>query len=59
MSSRKIDATMETEKNKIEQHKIEFDLETNEGKKISIKFISFDEEERRDFFQKIDNVLKT
>jgi len=47
------------EKSKIDQHKVEFVVETKEGKKMNIKFSSFDEEERKQFFNTVDKVLNS
>lgn len=48
----------ETEKTKAEEHKMEFVIETAEGKKINLKISSFDEEERKRFLDSVDTVIK-
>jgi hypothetical protein len=48
----------EIEKTKIEQHNIEIVVETNDGKKTSLKFNSFNEDERKRFIETIDYFFK-
>jgi hypothetical protein len=47
----------DTEKNKMDQNKVEFVVETKEGEKINLKFSSFNEEERKHFFDTVDKVF--
>jgi hypothetical protein len=46
------------EKAKIEEHKIEMVVETAEGKKVNVKFSSFNEAERKTFLSAIDKALQ-
>ncbi len=45
-------------KTKAEQHKIAFNLETKDGKKINLQFSAFDEKERADFLKTIDGLIE-
>jgi len=49
----------EIERTKLEQYNIDFVFETNEGKKVNLKFNSFSDEERKQFLQTVDSVLKS
>ncbi len=51
------DLQKEKLKNKTEQHKISFNIETD-GKKVDLQLTSFDEKERQNFIKTIDKVLK-
>lgn len=42
----------------VEQHKIAFTVETQDGKKVNLQFSSFDEKERKQFFNAIDQVFE-
>ncbi len=57
LRKQKIISQSEIEKNKIEQHKIEIVLETKEGEKVNLKFSSFNETERKHFFETVDKVF--
>lgn len=59
MRKEKISKINELEKAKIEQHKIEFSIETNAGKKVNLKFSSFNENERTEFFMKVDKAFNS
>jgi hypothetical protein len=53
----KIAKQSELEKNKLELYKIELTIETNDNKKVDLKFASFDQNERSEFFKSIDNIF--
>lgn len=57
LRKQKSSAQIEIEKNKTDQHKIEFAVETNDGKKINLKFSSFNDDERKQFFETVDKVF--
>lgn len=57
LRKQKITSQSELDKNKIEQNKIEFIVETKEGEKVNLKFSSFNETERKQFFETIDKVF--
>lgn len=45
-------------KAELEQHKIAFTIETKDGEKVNLQFSAFNEEERKHFFNTIDQVFK-
>ena len=59
MREKKILSNTEIEKSKLELYKIDFQIETKDGIKTSLKFSSFDEDERNNFFEIIDGLINS
>ena len=53
----RISTASDLDKLKIEQRKVEFSMETADGKKVNVKFSSFDSNERKQFFDSVDKVF--
>jgi len=56
LKKQKISSNVDMEKNSAEKSKIEFQIETKAGKKINLKFNSFDDKERLNFFTTLDKI---
>ena len=57
LKKQKITSKAEVEKATLEQHKIAFTVESNDGRKINLQFASFSETERKHFFETVDKVF--